>query len=81
MLIAGWFAKDPSVLRRVGHVLLQVPYASQRSPRSIVIADDCFQLSKVPADRMTQVVMKSIEKLYGSMFLSVTSVVLIPQVI
>ncbi|KAL8474686.1 hypothetical protein ACS0TY_031215 [Phlomoides rotata] len=61
----GWFAKDPSVLRRVGHVLLQVPYASQRNPRSIVIADDCFQLSKVPADRMTQVVIKSIEKLYG----------------
>ncbi|KAI3463705.1 hypothetical protein Pfo_020368 [Paulownia fortunei] len=61
----GWFAKDPSVLRRVGHVLLQVPYAAQRNPRNIVIADDCFQLSKVPADRISQVVIKSIEKLYG----------------
>ncbi|XP_047954594.1 outer envelope protein 64, chloroplastic-like isoform X1 [Salvia hispanica] len=60
----GWFAKDPSVLRRVGHVLLQVPYAAQRKPRTFVIADDCFQLSKLPADR-TQVVIKSIEKLYG----------------
>ncbi|XP_057767406.1 outer envelope protein 64, chloroplastic [Salvia miltiorrhiza] len=60
----GWFAKDPSVLRRVGHVLLQVPYAAQRNPRTFVIADDCFQLTKVPADR-TQVVIKSIEKLYG----------------
>ncbi|KAL2461781.1 Outer envelope protein 64 [Abeliophyllum distichum] len=58
----GWFAKDPSILRRVGHVLLQVPYASQRNPRNIVIADDCFQLSKVP---VTQVVVKSMEKLYG----------------
>lgn len=61
---------DPSVLRRVGHVLLQVPYVAQRNPRNIVIADDCFQLSKVPADRVTQVVIKSIEKLYGSMSVS-----------
>ncbi|KAL1553920.1 Outer envelope protein 64, chloroplastic [Salvia divinorum] len=60
----GWFAKDPSVLRRVSHVLLQVPYAAQRKPRTFVIADDCFQLSKLPADR-AQVVIKSIEKLYG----------------
>ncbi|KAK4414189.1 Translocon at the outer membrane of chloroplasts 64 [Sesamum alatum] len=61
----GWFAKDPSVLRRVGHVLLQVPYAAQRNPRNIVIADDCFQLSKVPAEQITQMVVKSVEKLYG----------------
>ncbi|KAL0380167.1 UNVERIFIED_CONTAM: Outer envelope protein 64, chloroplastic [Sesamum angustifolium] len=61
----GWFAKDPSVLRRVGHVLLQVPYAAQRNPRNIVIADDCFQLSKVPAEHITQMVVKSVEKLYG----------------
>ncbi|XP_047950087.1 outer envelope protein 64, chloroplastic-like [Salvia hispanica] len=60
----GWFAKDPSVLRRVGHVLLQVPYAAQRNPRTFVIADDCFQLTKVPADR-SQMVTKAIEKLYG----------------
>ncbi|CAA3029490.1 outer envelope 64, chloroplastic [Olea europaea subsp. europaea] len=58
----GWFAKDPSILRRVGHVLLQVPYAAQRNPRNIVIADDCFQLLKVP---ISQVVVKSMEKLYG----------------
>ncbi|KAK4486121.1 hypothetical protein RD792_008789 [Penstemon davidsonii] len=62
---AGWFAKDPSILRRVGHVLLQVPFAAQRNPRNIIIADDCFRLSKVPADRVTQVVVKSIEKLFG----------------
>ncbi|EYU24147.1 hypothetical protein ABFS82_04G131200 [Erythranthe guttata] len=61
----GWFAKDPSVLRRVGHVLLQLPYAAPRNPRNIVIADDFFQLSKVSAERITQAVTKSIEKLYG----------------
>lgn len=65
----GWFAKDPSILRRVGHILLQLPYADTRQPRSIMIADDCFELSKIPASRLTQVVIKSVEKLLGSMFL------------
>ena len=66
----GWFARDPSVLRRVGHVLLQLPYAVSRSPRQIVIADDCFQEVKIPVDRIVQVVIKSTEKLFGSMFFS-----------
>uniref|UniRef100_A0A5B7B3V0 Amidase domain-containing protein n=1 Tax=Davidia involucrata TaxID=16924 RepID=A0A5B7B3V0_DAVIN len=61
----GWFAKDPNILRRVGHVLLQVPFAVQRNPRNIIIADDCFQLLKIPVDRVAQVVIKSIEKLFG----------------
>jgi Asp-tRNA(Asn)/Glu-tRNA(Gln) amidotransferase A subunit family amidase len=61
----GWFAKDSSVLRRVGHVLLQVPFVPQRNPRNIFIADDCFQLSKIPSDRVTQAVIKSTEKLFG----------------
>ncbi|KAM7479639.1 hypothetical protein LguiA_027852 [Lonicera macranthoides] len=61
----GWFAKDPSILRRVGHVLLQVPFVAQRNPRNIVIADDCFQLMKIPIDKVTQVVIKSTEKLFG----------------
>jgi hypothetical protein len=65
--LAGWFAKDPNILRRVGHVLLQLPYAVQRSPRQIIIADDCFQLLKIPVDRVAQVVIKSTEKLFGSM--------------
>ncbi|KAL5544950.1 hypothetical protein UlMin_008734 [Ulmus minor] len=61
----GWFAKDHNILRRVGHVLLQLPYAVQRSPRQIIIADDCFQLGKIPADRLVQVVIKSTEKVFG----------------
>lgn len=68
LIYAGWFAKDHNVLRRVGHVLLQLPYAVQRSPRQIIIADDCFQLGKVPAERVVQVVIKSTEKIFGSMF-------------
>lgn len=61
----GWFARDPSVLRRVGHLLLRLPYADIRQPRHFYIADDCFELSKIPARRLTQVVTKSVEKLFG----------------
>ncbi|KAF8389993.1 hypothetical protein HHK36_024513 [Tetracentron sinense] len=61
----GWFAKDPSILRRVGHVLLRLPYADQRIPRHVIIADDCFQLLKIPASRVAHVVIRSTEKLFG----------------
>ncbi|KAH1052122.1 hypothetical protein GYH30_021799 [Glycine max] len=37
----------------------------QRSPRQIVIADDCFQHINVPLDRSSQVVVKATEKLFG----------------
>lgn len=63
----GWFAKDPSIVRRVGHVLLRLPYANMCQPRRVIIADDCFQLSKIPANRIIRVVTKSTEKLFGSM--------------
>ncbi|KAJ0976054.1 hypothetical protein J5N97_018019 [Dioscorea zingiberensis] len=66
----GWFAKDPNILRRVGHVLLQLPYAGPQQPRHIIIADDCFQLSKIPANRIMQVVIKSTEKLFGRQLLN-----------
>uniref|UniRef100_A0A1J3JFY9 Outer envelope protein 64, chloroplastic n=1 Tax=Noccaea caerulescens TaxID=107243 RepID=A0A1J3JFY9_NOCCA len=65
----GWFARDPNTLRRVGHVLLQLPYATQRNPRQIILADDYFQLLKIPVDRITQVVIKSAEKLFGRQLL------------
>jgi len=67
--VTGWFARDPSVLHRVGHLLLRLPYAGIRQPRNFYIADDCFELSKIPARRLTQVVTKSVEKLFGSMCL------------
>nr|KAJ0193763.1 hypothetical protein LSAT_V11C800388690 [Lactuca sativa] len=65
----GWFAMDPSILRRVGQVLLQVPLTVQRNPRNVIIADDCFRLSKIPFDRLTQVVIKSTETLFGKQVL------------
>ncbi|KAI5568769.1 hypothetical protein BDE02_12G035300 [Populus trichocarpa] len=61
----GWFAKDPNILRRVGHVLLQPAFGGQRSPRQIIMAEDCFQLLKIPVDRVAQVVVNSTEKHFG----------------
>ena len=71
---SGWFARDPNTLRRVGHVLLHLPFATQRNPRQIIVADDYFQLLKFPADRITQVVIKSAEKLFGSMLFALLEV-------
>ncbi|CAA6664871.1 unnamed protein product [Spirodela intermedia] len=66
----GVFAKDPSILHRVGHVLLQLPCSEKRQPRHIMIVDDYFQLLKIPANRITQVVTKSTEKLFGRQVLN-----------
>lgn len=61
----GLFAKDPNILRRVGLVLLQLPYSDKRNPRQILLADDCFQLLKIPMERVSQVVINSTEKHFG----------------
>nr|GMC69147.1 outer envelope protein 64, chloroplastic [Ipomoea batatas] len=63
--VVGWFTRDPNILRRVGHVLLQVPFTAQRNPRNIVIANDLFQSLNIPTDRTSQVVIKAIEKQFG----------------
>eukprot|EP00249_Psilotum_nudum_P023733 c28964_g1_i6 orf=348-2147(+) len=61
---AGWFARDTTILRKVGHVLLQLPYTDFKQPRRIIISDDCFRLSTVPKERSLDVAVKSIEKAF-----------------
>ncbi|KAJ4955178.1 hypothetical protein NE237_011961 [Protea cynaroides] len=61
----GWFARDPVILNQVGHVLLQLPNVEPVQPSHIIIPDDCFQLLSIPSDRVTQVLLKSVEKLFG----------------
>ncbi|KAH6789963.1 translocon at the outer membrane of chloroplasts 64-V [Perilla frutescens var. frutescens] len=61
----GWFASDPSVLHRVGHALLHLSPLEPKRTRRIIIADDLFQLSKVPLQKTVSVVTKAIEKLSG----------------
>ncbi|KZV52474.1 outer envelope protein 64, mitochondrial-like [Dorcoceras hygrometricum] len=61
----GWLAADPSVLHRVGHSLLQLNLLAPKRTRRLIIADDLFQLSKVPIQKTVHVVSKATEKLSG----------------
>ncbi|KAF3435026.1 hypothetical protein FNV43_RR22113 [Rhamnella rubrinervis] len=61
----GWFARDPSVLHRVGHVLLQLNSTEPKRTRRLVFADDLFQLSKVPTQKSVHVIRKVTENLSG----------------
>lgn len=62
----GWFARDPVIFNRVGRVLLQLPDVDLVRPSRIIIAEDCFQLSDIPKDRVIQPLVKSVDKLFGS---------------
>lgn len=61
----GLFARDPSILRTVGHVLLQQPYSEIKQLRRVIIPDDCFQISSVSEDQHVSVALNSIEKTFG----------------
>ncbi|XP_057830671.2 translocon at the outer membrane of chloroplasts 64 isoform X1 [Cryptomeria japonica] len=66
----GWFARDPDILRCVGHTLLQLPFMEYRKPSRVIIADDCFQLTKIPSGRTVNIVIQSTEKLFGRQVLN-----------
>ncbi|KAL7157158.1 hypothetical protein ABFS83_02G059000 [Erythranthe nasuta] len=61
----GLLASDPSVLHLVGHALLQLNTLAPKKTRRIVIADDIFQLSKVPLQKTVYVISKVADKLSG----------------
>lgn len=61
----GWFARNPTILNRVGKVLLQLPDVAPTRPTYMIIAEDCFQLSSTPYDVVTQTVIEAVTKLYG----------------
>ncbi|XP_076959659.1 outer envelope protein 64, mitochondrial-like, partial [Bidens hawaiensis] len=61
----GIFARDPSILHRVGHVLLHLNPVEPRRMRRVIVADDLFQLSKVPQQKTVYIVSKVTEKLSG----------------
>ncbi|KAG5029082.1 hypothetical protein AAZX31_05G107400 [Glycine max] len=61
----GWFARDPSILHRVGHVLLQLNSVETKRSRHFIFADDLFQLSKIPTQNTIYVIGKAIENMSG----------------
>ncbi|GAV57832.1 LOW QUALITY PROTEIN: Amidase domain-containing protein, partial [Cephalotus follicularis] len=57
------FARDPIILNRVGHILLQMPDINPARPTQLIIEEDYFQLSSIPND---EILVKSVEKLVCS---------------
>ena len=53
----GWFARDPALLERVGHVLLGD--TSHERPGRMLIADDAF---KIAGDAVTRTLMAAVER-------------------
>ena len=68
LLILGWFAIDSDVFKRVGRLLLQVPEVEHYKPTQVLIAEDCFKLSSIPSERLTQAFVNSVKKLFGGKF-------------
>ncbi|XP_019187669.1 PREDICTED: amidase 1 [Ipomoea nil] len=61
----GWFARDSSILKRVGKVLLPSQDLLPVRPNQIIIAEDCFKLQDFWGSQFTKALINSIEKLYG----------------
>lgn len=61
----GWFARDPIVLKRVGQLLLQQPEFEHHKPTQVLITEDCMKLSCIPSERLTQVFVNAVTKLFG----------------
>ncbi|GKV20650.1 hypothetical protein SLEP1_g30748 [Rubroshorea leprosula] len=61
----GWFARDPLILSRVGHILLHLPMVDPIKPIQVIIPEDCFSLSSIPSNQTTEVLIKSVKKLFG----------------
>ncbi|EPS64745.1 hypothetical protein M569_10030, partial [Genlisea aurea] len=65
----GWFARDPIILRQVGHVLLQLKDDDHELTAKfsrIIVAKDCLSLLDTRHQQLTQVLISSIEELYGN---------------
>ncbi|KAL1815274.1 hypothetical protein ACET3Z_017848 [Daucus carota] len=67
---AGWFARDPVILSRVGSTLLQHPDNGLVRPSKIIIAEDCFKLLSIPSARITNVLVEAVKQIYGDNTLS-----------
>ncbi|CAN0874961.1 Outer envelope protein 64, mitochondrial [Linum grandiflorum] len=61
----GLLARDPSILQSVAQALMQLNVVGPKRTRRLILADDLFQLSKVPKYKSISVIGKAIENLSG----------------
>lgn len=64
-IVLGWLARDPSILRDIGYVLLQECPVRLRQTKQFIFADDCFQLLRAPKQKTMHVISNAIETLSG----------------
>lgn len=54
------------ILKRVGKILLQLQDDNPVKLGKLIIAEDCFNLLNVSSHRLKEILVGSVEKLYGS---------------
>ncbi|KAL8518050.1 hypothetical protein ACS0TY_009369 [Phlomoides rotata] len=69
----GWFARDPVILKRVGKILLRLQEDNSATLDQLIIAEDCFKLLDIPSHKLTEILISSVEKLYGSQKIQYTN--------
>nr|GMD45333.1 amidase 1 [Ipomoea batatas]GMD46821.1 amidase 1 [Ipomoea batatas] len=75
----GWFARDSSILKQVGKVLLPSQDLLPVRPNQIIIAEDCFKLQDFWGSQFTKALINSIEKLYGRKLIHVFTLYVVTE--
>ncbi|KMZ56987.1 Amidase 1 [Zostera marina] len=61
----GWFARDPKIMNKVGHVLLPLSPTGIIPPRRVIIPDDCFKKLSFQGDHILKALTPLIIKKLG----------------
>ncbi|CAH9145168.1 unnamed protein product [Cuscuta epithymum] len=61
----GWFARNSSILKKVGEVLLPSQNLHPTRPDQVIIAEDCFKLQDFWGIQSTKAFEDSVKKIYG----------------
>ncbi|GFP91840.1 amidase 1 [Phtheirospermum japonicum] len=70
----GWFAREPLILKQVGKILLQLQDDIPATLGELIIAQDCFNLLSISSLGLKDILVASVEKLYGSQKIQYTNV-------
>ncbi|CAI0391255.1 unnamed protein product [Linum tenue] len=61
----GFLARNPSVLQRLAHPLMQVNPVAPEIPRQLIFAEDLFELCEVTKDKIKSIIAKAITERSG----------------
>ncbi|KAL3656063.1 Amidase 1 [Castilleja foliolosa] len=69
-----WFAREPLILKQVGKTLLQLQDDVHATLGQLIVAQDCFDLLSISSLGLKDILIASVEKLYGSQKIQYTNV-------